>query len=57
MSLNSSLAQRRFSLPGGLDLIADEGLRGRSSCRQFWMFLEMCFKAYGINGPRFEMGQ
>ncbi len=57
MSLNSSLAQRRFSLAGELDLIADEGLRCRTSCHQFGMFLDMCFKAYGINGPRLEMGQ
>jgi hypothetical protein len=44
MSLNSSLAERRFSLVGFV-LIADEGLGCRSYSEQFGVLLEMCFKA------------
>ncbi len=57
MSLNSSLAQRRFPLAGEIGLITDEALCCGSSRHQFEMFLVMCFKACRINGPRLGMDQ
>jgi hypothetical protein len=56
MKMNSSFAQRRFSL-AGTGLIVDEVLHSRNCRHQFGMFLGVCFKAYGIDGPRLEMGQ
>ncbi len=57
MSSNSSLPQGRFSPAGEIGLVTDEALRCGSCRHQFGMFLEMCFKAYRISGPRLGLEQ